>query len=153
MSSRNRGYHFYKSVPFTQKRPRMEDCSIHTNFIEDGFEEIEMNFRLEYSARKNRATLPDVPLLPEIFRWNEPKSRVHAQCSFRFVINNQFLTVAVTRECMRTAKIGLYPRLVFPLLSNRIFRKRFVHGKQATTLNVTFHRRLKYSTTNFSFSS
>ena len=153
MSSRNRGYHFYKSVPFTQKRPRMEGCSIHTNFIEDGFEEIEMNFRLEYSARKNRATLADVPLLPEIFRWNEPKSRVHAQCSFRFVINNQFLTVAVTRECMRTAKIGLYPRLVFPLLSNRIFRKRFVHGKQATTLNVTFHRRLKYSTTNFSFSS
>ena len=35
------------------------------------------NFRLEYSVRKNRTTFSDVPsLLPEIFRWNDPKSRV-----------------------------------------------------------------------------
>ena len=33
------------------------------------------NFRLEYSARKNRTTFSDVSLLPQIFRWNDPKSR------------------------------------------------------------------------------
>ena len=34
------------------------------------------NFRLEYFVRKNRTTFSDVPLLPEIFRWEDPKSRV-----------------------------------------------------------------------------
>ena len=67
----------------------------------------------------------------------------HAQFSIRFV-NNQFLAVAVIRECMRTVKIGPDLRLVFPSISNRIFRKLFLHGKQATTLNVTFYRRRKY---------
>ena len=32
------------------------------------------NFRL--SVRKNRTTFSDVPLLPDIFRWDNPKSRV-----------------------------------------------------------------------------
>ena len=35
------------------------------------------NFRLEYSVRKNRTTFSDVPLLPEIFRWNDPKGVFH----------------------------------------------------------------------------
>ena len=35
-----------------------------------------MNFCLEDSVRKNRTTFSDVPLLPEIFCWNDPKSRV-----------------------------------------------------------------------------
>ena len=34
------------------------------------------NFRLEYFVRKNRTTFSDDPLLPEIFRWEDPKSRV-----------------------------------------------------------------------------
>ena len=34
------------------------------------------NFRLEYFVRKNRTTFSDVPLLQEIFRWEDPKSRV-----------------------------------------------------------------------------
>ena len=34
------------------------------------------NCRLEYSIRKNRTTFSDVPLLPEVFRWDDPKSRV-----------------------------------------------------------------------------
>ena len=34
------------------------------------------NFRLEYFVRKNRTAFSDVPLLPEIFRWEDPKSRV-----------------------------------------------------------------------------
>ena len=34
------------------------------------------NFRLEYSVRKSRTTVLDNPLLPSIFRWNDPKSRV-----------------------------------------------------------------------------
>ena len=34
------------------------------------------NFRLEYFVRKNRTTFADVPLLPKIFHWEDPKSRV-----------------------------------------------------------------------------
>ena len=34
------------------------------------------NFRLQQSVRKNRTTFWDVPLPREIFRWNDPKSRV-----------------------------------------------------------------------------
>ena len=34
------------------------------------------NFRLEYSAWKNRTTFSAVPLLPEIFRWNDQRSHV-----------------------------------------------------------------------------
>ena len=34
------------------------------------------NFRLECCFRKNRTTFSDVPLFPEIFRWNDPKSSV-----------------------------------------------------------------------------
>ena len=35
------------------------------------------NFRLEYmySIQKNKTTFSDVPLLPEIFRWNDPRNR------------------------------------------------------------------------------
>ena len=34
------------------------------------------NFCLEYPVRKNRTTFTDVPLLLEIFRWNDQKSHV-----------------------------------------------------------------------------
>ena len=34
------------------------------------------NFPLEYSIRKNRTTFSDVPLLLEIFRWEDPNSRL-----------------------------------------------------------------------------
>ena len=34
------------------------------------------NFRLEYSVQKDRTTFSDVPLLQEIFRWNDPKCHV-----------------------------------------------------------------------------
>ena len=34
------------------------------------------NFRSEHSVGKNRTTLSDIPLLQEIFRWKDPKSRV-----------------------------------------------------------------------------
>ena len=33
------------------------------------------SFRLKYSIRKNRTTFSHVPLLPKIFRWEDPKSR------------------------------------------------------------------------------
>ena len=35
-----------------------------------------MNFRLEYSIRKNRTTFSDFPLPPDIFLWEDPKSLV-----------------------------------------------------------------------------
>ena len=65
--SLNRVYLLYKSVPFTKKRPQRRETG-----IKDGW----MNFCLEDSIRKNRTTFSDVPLFPEIFRWNDPKSRV-----------------------------------------------------------------------------
>ena len=46
------------------------------------------HFRFEYSFRKNRATFSDVPLLQEIFRCNDPKSRV--QFTFQPDFQNTF---------------------------------------------------------------
>ena len=40
------------------------------------FNKLNMDFCWEYTVQKNRTTFPDVPLLPEISRWNDPKSRV-----------------------------------------------------------------------------
>ena len=34
------------------------------------------NFHLEYSVLKNRTTFSEVPLLPEIFCWSDPKSQL-----------------------------------------------------------------------------
>ena len=51
------------------------------------------NFLLEYSIRKNRTTFSDVPLLSEIFRWKDPKSRVPFTFQLDFpeiFVNNQF---------------------------------------------------------------
>ena len=46
--------------------------------IKEVIEEIlNTNFGLEFSVRKNRTAFSDVTLLPEIFRWNDPKSSVH----------------------------------------------------------------------------
>ena len=39
------------------------------------------NFQLEYSVRKNRTTSSDVPLLPEIFYWNNQK--IHVPFTFQ----------------------------------------------------------------------
>ena len=43
---------------------------------------INTNFRLEHSVRENRTTFSDVLLLPEIFRWNDPKSVFTFQLDF-----------------------------------------------------------------------
>ena len=51
------------------------------------------NFLLEYSIRKNRTTFSDVPLLSEIVRWKDPKSRVPFTFQPDFpeiFVNNQF---------------------------------------------------------------
>ena len=56
----------------TKKRPRRRETG-----VKDGFElKWNTNFRLEHSVRKNRTTLSDVPLLPDIFRRKDAKSRV-----------------------------------------------------------------------------
>ena len=44
--------------------------------IKDSFEEVEHEFpfgTFRPQKKKNRTTLSDVPLLPEIFHWNDPK--------------------------------------------------------------------------------
>ena len=63
--------HLYKSVQFTEKRPRRPGYG-----IKQGSEEMEHDFPLEQSVRKNRTTFSNVPLLPKIFRWNDTKSRL-----------------------------------------------------------------------------
>ena len=45
-------------------------------FLKMALNKCNTNFRLEYSVRKNRTTFSDVPLLQEIFRWNDPKCHV-----------------------------------------------------------------------------
>ena len=62
----------YQSVTFIEKRSRRPDTG-----IKDGFEEeMNTNFRLQYSIRKNRTTFSEIPLLSEIFRWNDSESRI-----------------------------------------------------------------------------
>ena len=62
-------------------------CTVQFHLTENGREGLKLvskvasrkwntNLRLEYFVRKNRTTFSDVPLLPEIFRWVDPKSRV-----------------------------------------------------------------------------
>ena len=46
-----------------------------------------MNFHLEYSVRKNRSTFSEVPLLPEIFCWNDPKSQLPLAFQLEMVNN------------------------------------------------------------------
>ena len=65
------GYHLYKSVPFTEKQPRRPETG-----IKEGFEAMEHEFSFAVFYPENRTTFSDVPLLPEIFRCEHPKSRV-----------------------------------------------------------------------------
>ena len=58
-------------LPFTGKRPRsLKPVSKMT------LKKLNTKFCLEYPVRKNRTTLTDVPLLLEIFRWNDQKNHV-----------------------------------------------------------------------------
>ena len=70
-SYRNRVYHFYTSVSFTEKRPR----SLETG-NKDGFEKMEHEFPFGIFRSEKQASFSDVPLLPELFRRNDLKSRV-----------------------------------------------------------------------------
>ena len=65
-----------KSVRFTGKRPRRAETGIKLK----AWKKWNANFRLEYSFRKNRTSFSDVPLLPEISCWNDPKKA----CSIYF---------------------------------------------------------------------
>ena len=65
-----------KSVGFTGKRPRRPETGIKLM----AWKKRNANFRLEYSVRKNRTTFSDVPLLPDILSWNDPKKA----CSIYF---------------------------------------------------------------------
>ena len=59
----------YKSVPVTEKGPRRSETG-----IKDGCEEMEHEF--PFVRPEEQDYLSDVPLLPDIFRWDNPKSRV-----------------------------------------------------------------------------
>ena len=68
----NRIYILHKSVPFTEKRLRKLDTG-----LKGGFEEMEHQFQIGiFCPDIQDVTFSDVPLLPEIFLWNDQKSRV-----------------------------------------------------------------------------
>ena len=104
ISPRNRIYHLYESVPFIGKRPQRPETGIKDglkkwNMGQLYFQDLPVYNKLNISSakvgKKNRHPLPfeifrpknrtsfsDVPLLLEIFRWNEdPKSRL--PCTFQ----------------------------------------------------------------------
>ena len=64
MSSWNRVFTNQFQLP--KKRPRRPQTS-----IKDGVEEMEHEFPFGVFRPGNRTTFSDVPLLPEIFRWND----------------------------------------------------------------------------------
>ena len=57
----------FEKIKLPKKRPRRPEPG-----IKDGFEEIEHVFPLGIFRPENRTTFSDVPLLPEIYRWNDP---------------------------------------------------------------------------------
>ena len=69
--SKIRIYYLKKSVPLTGKRPRRPETG-----IKDALKKWTMNFRSEHSLLGRKDYLSNVPLLPEIFCRNDPKSRV-----------------------------------------------------------------------------
>ena len=72
LSSRNCVYHFYKSVLFSKEWPRRSGTG-----IKDDFEEMEHEFSFATLCPEKREYLfRSVPLLPEIFGRNDPKSCV-----------------------------------------------------------------------------
>ena len=62
-------YHLQKSLPFTFT----ESLELVSKMR---FDEMEHEFLLEHSLRESRTTFSDIPLFPEIFHSNDPKSRV-----------------------------------------------------------------------------
>ena len=89
------------------------------------------NFRLEHSERKNRTTFLEVPLLPEIFHWNDSIKCFSHFASAHWVFHHRRSQngpkwLASVNPCCpncRSTKLS-------NLLSSRIFQKRFEHGKQ-----------------------
>ena len=77
-------FHLYKSVPFTWKRPPRPETG-----IKDGLEEMEQKFLLGIFCLENSTTFSDVPLLLEIFCWNDPKRRVPFTFQLDFVNGKQ----------------------------------------------------------------
>ena len=60
-------YHLHKSLPLRESLELVSKMR---------YDEMEHEFPLEHSVRENRTTFSDVPLFPEIFYSNDPKSRV-----------------------------------------------------------------------------
>ena len=83
-----------------------------------------LNFRLEHSDRENRTGFSDVPLLPEIFRWNaDPKSLV------LFTFQPDFSELFVN---------GKQPRIrTFAFSSNSLLFLTLLGSRENQTVGVT----------------
>jgi len=64
------------TLPYATRNPRVKNGRVCLSLVSKmALKKWNMHFRFEYSFRKNRPTFSDVPLLQEIFRCNDPKSR------------------------------------------------------------------------------
>ena len=61
----------FDRIPFAEKRPRRPETG-----IKDAISQMEHEFQFPKFRKEKRTTFSDVPLLTEIFRWNDPKSAV-----------------------------------------------------------------------------
>ena len=76
----------YKSVPLTEKRPRRQKTGIKDKL---NFEEMEHEFPFGTFCQEKQDYLSHAPLLPEIFRCNDPKSH-HVPFIFQPVFRKLF---------------------------------------------------------------
>ena len=92
------------------------------------------NFRLEHSDRKNRTTFSEVPLLPEIFHWNDPIKGFSHFASGHWVLHHRRSQNGNARPKWLARVNPCCPNWRSTkqtnLLSCRIFQKLFEHGKQ-----------------------
>ena len=71
VSCGDRVYHLYKSVSFTEKRPRRPETG-----TKEGFKGMEYEFLFGIFHPEKQATFSVVSLFREIFRCNDPRGRV-----------------------------------------------------------------------------
>ena len=69
ISFQNSVYHLHKSLPFTEKLPLKPETSIKD-------EKADESPCSEHSVWKNSEPFTDVPLLPDIFHWNDMENQL-----------------------------------------------------------------------------
>ena len=149
ISSRSRVYRLYKSFSFTEKQPRKPETVIKDGFVEMKHEFPFETFRPERQDYLFRCFLlvlsfaprgfsPGTPVFPSSQKPTFPNSN-----STRSQVDEEpicgcatskslfiYLFLFIMFRCFWKFTAGTTQKVVFHLLSNRIFRKFFVNGKR-----------------------